>query len=472
MIQEKDLKKYFLIISFIMGIILLNIIPPLAVPDEGVHFLNSYTYSKRQMIPTVVDGRIGKFVPKHIHDYFMLNNSRFNSNIESKFTYKDVIEQLNAKNNDIGQKFVSWWQIENTNPLGYLFSSLGMLVSRRLYGFANLSPNSYESILFGRIFNYLYFIFTVYWAIKITPRFKSVLFFLAFMPMTLFLSCSLSYDSPLIATIFLYFAYLMNFICREHENQIITIKDVLVFAFCLVVLSGIKQVYLAYALLLLCIHINKYGNFKGFLCKSIPVVIVVLLVSIGNKAIINYFTKEFEPNSLYMTINSQVQFLCAHPEKWISIIINSFKINLNFYIKSCMGILGQLDTYFLPIFYFIFYFMLLTVIMLDCNTFNHKKIETRYKAVSLVSTSLCLMGIFLGTYVIWTSHRIGIGADYVEGVQGRYFIPIIPFMIILIDYKSKYIDENLNKYSPSIAVYTSIAMCIVTTWSILIRFWL
>ena len=73
---------------------------------------------------------------------------------------------------------------------------------------------------------------------------------------------------------------------------------------------------------------------------------------------------------------------------------------------------------------------LLAIIMYEWTT--NRKWNIRFSIYSLLGAVLVIIACFLALYVQWTSHRQGIGIDWVDGVQGRYFIPIAPFIVAAI----------------------------------------
>ena len=83
-------------------------------------------------------------------------------------------------------------------------------------------------------------------------------------------------------------------------------------------------------------------------------------------------------------------------------------------------------------------------------------------------------GAFLAMYIIWTSLVSGIGASSIEGVQGRYFLPVLfPVTLLFSNQwiaKKKYINliaTKLVEYSELI----SVSMLSLSMLTILLRFW-
>ena len=79
-----------------------------------------------------------------------------------------------------------------------------------------------------------------------------------------------------------------------------------------------------------------------------------------------------------------------------------------------------------------------------------EKIKNKFKTYQLIWIALVVLAIvtliFTSLYVQWTT----IGGESIAGVQGRYFLPILPLIMLLIGstlkIKSSYKKENINKF--------------------------
>ena len=97
-------------------------------------------------------------------------------------------------------------------------------------------------------------------------------------------------------------------------------------------------------------------------------------------------------------------------------------------------------------------------------TITDQTIKDKFKLYQKVWISLTIIAviglIFTSLYVQWTT----IGSDSILGIQGRYFIPILPLIALLIGsqlkVKTDYSEENTCKTIATIGVVLQI-------WSIL-----
>ena len=81
--------------------------------------------------------------------------------------------------------------------------------------------------------------------------------------------------------------------------------------------------------------------------------------------------------------------------------------------------------------------------------YKKNKISIKGK-ILIVFVSLAIFGLVSTTlYIDWTSHKLGIGALKIIGIQARYFWPlIIPIASILPEVKKRFKNEkNIIKYT-------------------------
>ena len=79
-----------------------------------------------------------------------------------------------------------------------------------------------------------------------------------------------------------------------------------------------------------------------------------------------------------------------------------------------------------------------------------EEIKNKFKTYQLVWIALVVLAVvalvFTSLYVQWTT----VGKESISGVQGRYFLPILPLVMLLlgsmIKVQTSYRKENINKF--------------------------
>ena len=423
---EYKTERIFLFISILIGLLLVFVTPPMAVPDENTHFVNAYAFSKGIFFPDVVNGQVGIRISKTIVDLIDTNKDKF-TGFENRQNYKQFY--LDSWFEQDPTEMVFYVSQRTINPIGYIVSGIGMAFGSFISKpFSVNTP--YNLLLFGRIFNLMFYIYITYWAIKITPFYKRTMLLLSLMPMSIFLAASLSYDAIIIPVCFLLFSYWYKFICFP-EGGIFSKQDILVVILLSVFIGGIKSAYIPLLLILFSIPKARFKNTKNFSIVMVLIIFCTLaayfipfflkLISNGGDIISKY--------DEYVIL--QKDFLANHITLIPSILFNTIRDLRTYYLSSIFGNLGNLDTNFpfpLVIMYYLFFALVNIIDACEAGYLSWK-----YKISSISSVFIVVVGMYYYMYIYWTSIPaiVGVGANYVSGIQGRYFIPLILFVVIL-----------------------------------------
>ena len=459
---------YFIWIAALVGMLLVFLTPPMTVPDEVDHFINAYAVSKGHFFADVKDGQIGVEMPKVYADF--INK------------YASVVHDPNYRYSFSDYQIDSWQQQDLTevifiptpnrilNPIGYLISGLGMAIGNILCLNFNLP---YNLFLFGRMFNLFFYILVIFWAIKITPRFKRTMLVIALMPMSIFLAASFSYDAIIIPICLLLFAYVLK-LSTFPENIKVTNQDIMIIVIITFFLAGVKQAYLPLLLTLFAVPIDRFGSKKRYF-NCILLVISIALISLSIPQLINQSIIQNIPQTAKEYENLQKDYLISHKEQIPIIIQNTIKEYDYFYLAGYFGILGWLDTYlpfpFLILFCLIFFF----IILIDSAETGH--ISFQLRVLSLTSVFLSIIGMFIKMYISWTSLPwiMGVGANRIAGIQGRYFIPLTLFGCLLLSnawVKKIRLFPFLDKFSVFASQYLILFFPLLTVVTIFLRFYI
>ena len=82
--------------------------------------------------------------------------------------------------------------------------------------------------------------------------------------------------------------------------------------------------------------------------------------------------------------------------------------------------------------------MLLGAIIFEKHTEDFDKKE---RLVVFINFAITFLLLLTGLYIIWS----GVGTNLIEGLQGRYFIPIIILLLLCCIKKGKYIECDFKK---------------------------
>ena len=317
----------------------------------------------------------------------------------------------------------------------------------------------------GRIFNLLFAIVIIFFAIRTAPVFKWILFLLGLMPMTLYLCASLSKDAMIISLSFLLIALFLRF-AYDPQNKIST-KDLIILFAVSFLLATSRSVYAILIGMFLLIPVFRIGSLKKYIIIFMCLIITVFLATqIGTlkplfqpKAAVSTQTnsaralspdahstptpiekfQRFDRNKTPegINFNEQKRFILDNPIQYLEIVFNSLFISQrSFQLDSFVGKLGWLNKP-LPKWHINFYLLILIITALLLYS-NDIKIGFINK---LISASIFIAGVIFietGLYLTWNP----VGQNYIMDVQGRYFIPYAPLFFLLL--YSASLGEYLN----------------------------
>lgn len=426
------IEKLFLICVIPVGIIYTLLIPPGLVPDEWVHMQNSYSIAS-QITGKEINGKISmRECERNLYDIQMTTpNSEYYNYVYSNFISFDSTSEyvnINVNSFDVSQSFA------------YFPSVFGIIIAR-LFNFGAIL-----TAYIGRFFNFAFYIFLTYNAIKKIPFGKVLLFTITMLPMTTHQMCTLSYDTVINSSSFFCISYGMFFVYQAKSVQI---KDIFFYSLCGILLLANKGS--AYALILVIPILAKYFNPNGDKIVKKTKVVIFLLVVISI-LLLNY--KYFINANLSTPIESAssgivpwtgtasytISSMLNDIPETVYLFINTFIQNTEFYINTTIGsALGWL-TIFIPNWIVECWKILLIISALVENssieiyTYEHRAL---YFSIAFGVSILVMLAMALA----WTPKEY----DVIIGVQGRYFIPIIFLLLICLQNSKIYLKENMVK---------------------------
>lgn len=447
-LKKIAIEKCFATIAFALGIIYLFVITMYGVPDEPSHIDTAYRYSNYMM--GISEPENSFYTYKRSDDVDMqvhaLNSIKQNVGKESYlYLFNNLFSKV--KNDELVKCFAR----NNSNNASFIFylpASLGITIGR-FFGLGTL-----PMLLLGRLMNLSVYIFLVYFAIKKIPFGKNGLAVIALLPITLQEAASFSYDSMVNGISFLFIGYCLNLIYGECVA--IKTSDMIIFlGLCLLVASVKGGVYLPLCIMMLLIPIKRGYLKKEMLQYYLIVLILCGLFFLKNNIIniVNRMTSIAGASTGQTTSNGFYTFsyLLSHPLKVILLYANTISSKGENLLKGLLG--GNLGWLNIPIPWYFLIGILFIYIWLSMSVDNNKiKIRVIDKIFALCAIIGCFFLVNLSMLVSATAF----GENIILGVQGRYFIPFIPLVYLLIKKKKIHCQEGYLFFA-----YCCIHVCII-----------
>lgn len=412
-------------------------------PDENAHFMRAFQVSNGNIISENKNGLTGGYLPNNLIEDLAASwgPKVFNGDLPNN-NYFDK----NSKN--VKWEFVAFGSSAVYSPVAYIPQSVGIIAAKIVH------PSAAIMDYFARIVGLTAFIVMTYFAIKITPYGKWVFVFLGLIPMTIQQASTMSGDIMAIGLSFIWVAVLIRLFLTDCKLDFKKIVALVILAMALVLTKPTNAV-----LLLPFIFIPK--KVFGGVLKKAEVVLCTLgfavLAVMGWYIVIKVLGYNLQINN-DASINqlAQLNWIFDRPHKYLMALWNTF-IGVNpknvhmtynypyFFMDSFYGQFSWL-TYKLPLInIFIGYLALFIVFFHNDGEKLLKKINQLkiFATVGLVSLVLSVIAISTMLYLTWT----GVRAPFVSGIQGRYFIGLVPLLIPASMYIKKYMVINFdNKY--------------------------
>lgn len=427
--KELDIHKVALILIIVFGLLMVFLAPPMSYPDEAIHFSRAELLSE------------GVLSPQETDQGFLVNNYFFGLNEAQKgLTIFDNPQIFNPITNSKG--FMP--KITESPFYSYIFSAIGILLAKTLH------LTAIFALFFARIGNLLLYAGVAYYAIKKAPAFKIGLTVIATMPLVISQVSSTSYDAFIFTFTLLIMAYFIKMYKDKAEN-----KDLAVFFISILLISLIKPPYIILTLLILAI---PKGNFITNRNYSFIVVIFMFIITFLSfngllSSILSTSTATTVTTATSnISVSGQSNFVINNPLILIDLIKNvivsipsMFVLDLSFFHYA--------DFKGLKIFNLAYLLFFIVFSLLYKQDINLSK--TKRTLLSLIFI-VVYFGIYGILYLIWTP----IGSNIILGVQARYFIPIIAFLPLIINYDKKSKEEY--KYLMMLIVTFLVGLILLT----------
>lgn len=457
MINKLKLERIFLVLGLLLGFFYSLVLPPGQVPDERTHWNFAKTAYGFNTVHLGEGDEVDEYLAKiGFYDYY--------ANTDLPQNYEVLKKGMDEHFSDEARSIVRLPSIGVIKyfPAGFVMS-IGILLNLPIFWIMLLSESA--AVIF--------YVIMGYFALKYMPVMREALFMVMLLPMTLQQCTTINYDAVLMPVSFWMISYLLHLIYDVEEVKWKHIIPLLISGFVVLV---IKPPVILMLLLFFTIDKNKVKLYIGskfelysFICKH-KYLICLCIVGLGVAGV--YILRD----------NSYIRLLyisAQEPEKFVSIFINTFKDYTSYYLETLAGNFGWLVMPMPFEYVLLVYLTLISVSLCACNSIE---IGSKVRVVSIITVVAVVFLVMLALFP-WVFHLLGFDIDNIsyeelynqfinvsriEGVQGRYFIPILPVIALIFGG----IIKNGKKYFTLINVILFAVVNIWTCVALVDRFWI
>lgn len=419
----------FILIALPAIVLFLGVLPPAWGLDEQVHTARSYQVSEGNWYPDklVGEGRFGGKIPTSLeaalsHGHTVSNSVSRNESFLDRKDETNPVLTAKIDSQPINSALVEY-DFGPTGPyapVAYLPSAFGIGIGRIF----DLSVGN--TVLFARSMQAIFFVAITAFALWVlrSTKVKWIAFVVALLPATIYQAVTINADAYTIAISLLFMAIIYRLFVMKKRADVRWITLLSVGAGLLVFTKP------SYALLLGLIAFIPWGVFgtkkRSLLVKAsilVGSVLLLALVSIKGLGYGDSILLYRDPiTAASISLTDQILYILSHPFDFISVLIGSIVRYSENWGTSIVGLLGY-NTISTP-----YILMILAYISLFMSGMYSKAITHKQAWAILVIVLISMLSVIVLLYGTFNM----VGASVVSGVQGRYFIPCIPLLLLAI----------------------------------------
>ncbi len=416
-------EKFFLLLAVIAGVIIPFRIQPLFGNDEIVHFPRAYHVQEGYAWTQHLSGyNYGGYLPSQI----VAMNDHFREQVQNSSPDRAKIQELKQQYSHEKlyvneRKPLAFTSAGVYSPWAYGPAALGVGLAR----FLDLPLVWF--VYLARISCFLIWALLVYWAIRLIPVGKYFLVTVALLPTSLVQASTIGMDGLVNGLAWVIVALTLAVFAKK---VVLSPKLMAVIAMLSFYLATTKQGYALIAALPLIIPSSLYKLTRKQ-ARAVRIAFGSLLVIISTWYI--SFTESIagilhfiQRPGLHVDSGDQIKYFLTHPIT-VTLAILFAPLSLS-YLNVYAGVVGVLTNrlIYLPIAIIVLLYIAWVAVIVSMK--GDKQLHP-YRYRLLAASAAAFVGTFilinLALYISFTK----VGNPTIEGVQGRYLLPLAPLLI-------------------------------------------
>ena len=445
--------RFFLVAGLACGLAFVFGTPPFQAPDETIHFYRAYAVSEGNLSAQRGEDGFGAVLPASLEEIGTGLRGDLPFRPGLKMDPDKISAALRVPLEPERRKFTDYRTSALFKPVGYLPQAVGIAVAR-LFGAPAL-----VLLYAARLANLLAATVLITIALRRLPAYPWLLTMLALTPMALFLRSSGSADGIGTAAAFLLAATVARLAWGEEtRGGWANIGDIAIVTVCTAAVCLAKPVYLPLALVVLLIPRGSFpeGRRGVFLLFHGTVTAAAFALALTTAGAVDVSIRPDAP----IDPDRQIADALADPLRVAWILTDDYLRLGRRYVAQIVGQLGWLDVNLPKPLLWGYALVLGVLTLLD----TRPEVAVRpWQRVLLAGLALATMALISASqYASWTPY----GASHVEGIQGRYFIPLVP-AAVWIFHTRRSPAPFLNRVLP----WISLVSVGVAFWTLLQRYY-
>jgi uncharacterized membrane protein len=419
-----DPAQAFAWVALPAGVLLVILTPPFQAPDEPNHFARAFQVSDGHLVSERTSDSVGGRLPRSLHQLtgMVMGRVPFNPEVEQDLGAWHRAFEIPLLPDDRIE--IAFPNTALSGPVAYVPQALGIEFGRIL------GASALTVFYWGRLSNLLLCVAITALAIRWLTIRRWTCVLLSLLPMTMFLRSSVSSDGPTLALTILALAICLRpidlpasdrHVVSQGIRRVNRIQRWLPSSVAALLALG-KPPYGAAALLAIATPPTLIGGTKRYISMVVALLAVLFVAQGGWALAMRGKTAVMAPGAAPQT---QIATIIDHPADTAVFLASDLVRSAPALAHQAVGVLGWLDA---PLPGLVAIVLGLIIVLVALGEPGPPLACTGFR---WLGAGIFVAGVFTlhaMNYVWWTPP----GSPRVEGIQGRHFLPLLPFLFATI----------------------------------------
>lgn len=430
-VKRSKIEYVYLVLSLVFGLIFILCFPPYTAPDEEKHISTVYAYANSFLGEYPIFSETDSVILRQTDGDIGVGGNAINS---AKF--EKLYEALKYPSKESERNLEGFTNL-NVSFIYYIPQVIGVMLG------IFLKLSGFWTIYLGKLFALLFFTGCIFFSIKIIPWGKMAIMVIALLPMSMEMTTSYSYDGMINALSILFISYAVHLIFKKEKVEW---KDIFALGILISAISACKFFYFFIAGILYLIPKEKYKSKKMYWVANTAVFLVgfIALMVAKFQFFAGHIGEATQNAGDPSTVNYSIATILGNIPNSITVLFNTFIRKSEFYFNTLWGNeLGWFQVYIPNTVITGFVFVL--SIAGGCSVKGEKTQympDKKFRIVNIGLSIIMFLGILASLWIGWTA----ITFSEIDGVQGRYFLPFLPMIVLSMKNKIFVLNKNIDRW--------------------------